>query len=256
MKGTSRLVWGRMFLAAVFALVGCVSFCKKAEAQTGNNAVYNSSGNCSPSSPCASSPAFIDASVFAQAGSNICKVLNFMLTPANGIIASYGAVIDARGLPFTTPSTSMTCTTANPSPWAGITNPPPSTILLPATTTTAPIVIPSIWILPPNTHLIGEGDNISSSTTTSTTIQATTNFSTSASMIQFGSSSICPSGGCTGISVENLTLDGQGQSINGISNAFSQDSSYVNHVRLPSNSALKPGLTTVQQKIAKKRDAS
>jgi uncharacterized repeat protein (TIGR03803 family) len=38
-----------------------------------------------------------------------------------------------------------------------------------------------------------------------------------------------PSGGCTGISVENLTLDGQGQSINGVSNAFSQDSSYVNH---------------------------
>jgi hypothetical protein len=188
--------------------------------------------------------------------SDLCSVLNYMLTPSHGIVPSYGAVIDARGLPFTTPPTNMTCPSSQPSPWAGISNPPPSTILLPATTPTPPVKIPSTWILPPNTHLIGEGDNISSSTTISTTIQATTNFSTSASMIQFGSSSICPSGGCTGISVENLTLDGQGQSINGISNAFSQDSSYVNHVRLPSNSALKPGLTTVQQEIAKKRDAS
>ena len=36
--------------------------------------------------------------------------------------------IDARGLPGNT-TTSMTCTA---SPWAGIANPPPSTILLPA----------------------------------------------------------------------------------------------------------------------------
>jgi hypothetical protein len=76
--------------------------------------------------------------------------------------------------------------------------------------------------LPPNTHLIGERDSISSSTTISTTIQAKT--SVSGSMIQFGWGALClgPSGGsiCTGISVENLTLDGQGQSITGIFNQY------------------------------------
>jgi hypothetical protein len=50
-------------------------------------------------------------------------------------------------------------------------------------------------------------------------------------MIQFGSSSLCTSA-CSGISVENLNLDGQGQAINGIVNAFSQDLSYVDHVSL------------------------
>ena len=110
---SARLVSDRIFLVVVFALVACVSLCvTHAEAQTGNNAVYNSSGNCSVSSPCASSPAFIDASVFASSSrATICAVLNYMLTPSNGIIPSYGAVIDARGLPFTTPPTSMTCTT-------------------------------------------------------------------------------------------------------------------------------------------------
>jgi hypothetical protein len=80
------------------------------------------------------------------------------------------------------------------------------------------ILIPNSWILPANTHLIGEGDNPSSAALTAgTTIQAcnsslnSCSFTNSA-MIQFGSSS------ATGISVENVTLDGQGQSINGIVN--------------------------------------
>jgi hypothetical protein len=55
-------------------------------------------------------------------------------------------------------------------------------------------------------------------------------------MIQFGSSSVCPLVSSvrisTGVSVENLTLDGQAQSINGISNQYSQSNSYVNHVSL------------------------
>ena len=101
MKNTARLVWSHTFLASVFALAAWVSLCTThVEAQTGNNAVYNSSGNCSPSSPCASSPAFIDATVFASSSRpNLCAVLSYMLTPSNGIIPSYGAVIDARGLP-------------------------------------------------------------------------------------------------------------------------------------------------------------
>jgi hypothetical protein len=71
-----------------------------------------------------------------------------------------------------------------------------------------------MWALPSNTHLIGEGDSISSATTISTTIQAKSSFSSS-SMIQFGTPSCnAPLGGpspCTGISVEKLTLEGQGQ---------------------------------------------
>jgi hypothetical protein len=50
-------------------------------------------------------------------------------------------------------------------------------------------------------------------------------------MISFGLSSLCTSP-CAGISVENLTLNGQGQSIDGIDNALAQDSSYVDHVSL------------------------
>jgi hypothetical protein len=72
----------------------------------------------------------------------------------------------------------------------------------------------------------------SSGSTPGTTIQAKSGFS--GTMIQFGNASpICPSNVCTGISVENLTLDGQGGSaVNGIANAYSQDVSYVNHVGL------------------------
>jgi hypothetical protein len=214
-------------------LVVALSLPTRAEAQKGNNAVYKDPSNC-----CQASPAFIDASVFAQTGSNICKILNRILDPTNSILPSTGGVIDARGLPFAMPSTSMTCTTANPSPWAGIANPPPSTILLPATggTTPNPIIIPSTWILPPNTRLIGEGGSIGSAAgTTGTTIQAASTF-TSGTMIQMGTSlSFCfPPGSsiCKGISVENIVLDGKGQSINGIENLAAEENSYVDNVGL------------------------
>jgi hypothetical protein len=137
--------------------VAWISLCgTHLEAQTGPNAVFNSSGACSSSSYCTPSTAFIDASVFVSQATTFCGILNYMLTPSNGIIPSSGAVIDARGLNST--NTSMTCTS---SPWAGISSPPPSTILVPATgggTNLAPIVIPSGWVLPANTHLIGVAD--------------------------------------------------------------------------------------------------
>jgi hypothetical protein len=91
--------------------------------------------------------------MFAQ-GADFCKILNGILTSENYPPA--GAVIDARGLPGNT-QTNMTCSA---SPWAALSNPPPSVILLPATTTAAPIVIPSTWILPPNTRLIGEDESV------------------------------------------------------------------------------------------------
>ncbi len=101
----------------------------------------------------------------------------------------------------------------------------PSTILLPATGAN-PIVVPSTWNVPPNTHLIGEGDSAGG-----TTIQAKSGYTSNTAMISLGVNSLCSSS-CQGISVENLTLDGHGQSINGIANGLAQDLSYVDHVSL------------------------
>jgi hypothetical protein len=158
MKDTMRFASGWVFLAIVAAVASWFPAAPIAAAQTqnfqGQDAVYNNSAQVT------NSPSFIDASMFASSAPNICGVLNSVLTSKNYPAA--GAVIDARGLNST--NTSMTCTTANPSPWAGIANPLPSTILLPATGAT-PIVIPSGssgWILPNNTRLIGEGDGIPS----------------------------------------------------------------------------------------------
>jgi hypothetical protein len=221
MKGTGKFGSGWVLFVTIAVPASLLlAFSTRADAQSqGNNAVYNSSGSCSPS--CGFSGAFIDASTFFNSPptKNFCSVLNWVLNPLNGIIPSAGAVIDARGLPGTT-GTSMKCTA---SPWAGITTPTPATILLPAGT----ILIPKSWILPANTHLIGEGDNPSSAALSSgTTLQAcrqsinNCSFADTA-MIQFGSSST------NGISVENVTLDGQGQFINGIVNQYS---SYLTHV--------------------------
>jgi hypothetical protein len=218
---TGLFATGRFLDIVVVIVCALLAFPILANAQgsRGQNAVYNSSNGV------VGSNAFIDASMFPAQGVDFCGVLhNVLLT----VVPATGAVIDARGLPNT--GTSMTCSA---SPWAGITNPPPSTILLPATGGLSPnppnpIIIPSPWILPANTHLIGEGDGITSNSfSPGTTIQAAASFS--GNMIQFGPSS-CLSYVCTGISVENLTLDGNAQSINGISNQYAQTNSYVNRV--------------------------
>jgi len=206
----------------------------QAQGSQGQDAVYNSLNGIVGSS------AFIDANTFlnpATQGKDLCDTIFYIFTHN---YPSAGAVIDARGV---SGAANLTCT--HGSPWAEGSSyvTAPSTILLPATggTTPTPIIISTPWILPSNTHLIGESDGIpSSGFTPGTTIQAGTSFS--GSMIQFGtgpppsSPPICPPVGsvytCTGISVENLTLDGKGQSVNGISNAYSQDGSYVNHVSL------------------------
>jgi hypothetical protein len=184
------------------------------------------------------SKAFIDASMFASAQNpNFCAVLHSILTSSS--YPATGAVIDARGLPFSTPPTSMACTTTNPSPWAGIANPPPSTILLPATAANAPIVIPSTWVLPNKTRLIGAGDalNYSPSGTAGTTLQACVQSVngcsfTGSDMIDLGTALVCPTPACNDVSVENLTLDGLGQSLNGIVNTNAQTGSRVDHVSL------------------------
>jgi hypothetical protein len=225
-----------MVACASFAVIGpaLVSPTRlHAQSSQGNDAVYNSTGTIVGSS------AFIDASKFLGSGqgSDLCDTINGILSNRFGVTyPTTGAVIDARGIRG---ATNLTCTHGTPWTEGSNTINAPSTILLPATggATPTPIIISSPWILPANTHLIGEGDGVpSSSSTPGTTIQAASSFS--GSMIQFGQSlTFCapPGGGasiCTGISVENLTLDGQKQSINGITNQFSGDQSYVDHVSL------------------------
>jgi hypothetical protein len=232
-RSTAVVTW--TFVSVVLFQCWILVSTVAAWAQQGQDAVYN------PSNGVTNSPAFIDASMFAGSvsGPNICTVLNFVLTRVVKTTYPNGAVIDARGLPNSTPTTSMTCTGT---PWSGINNPPPSTILLPATgraATLNPIVISSTWILPNKTRLIGEGDGIlSSGSSPGTIIEAVSPLGSLQSMIQFGSSSssICPQVGnvptCTGISVENLTLNGQAQSVDGIINQYAQSNSYVKHVSI------------------------
>jgi hypothetical protein len=179
----------------------------------GNNVVYDSNGHTQPST------AFIDASKVSQ-GSDICATIHNIILSGQSFVS--GTVIDARGIISANP---MVCAA---SPWSGVSS--PSTVLLPAGT----IVIPNTWILPSNTKLIGLGYG----TTGGTVIQACTtsncsaNFPTGTAMIQLGIGSCSPGVFCdSGISVENLMLDGFSLNINGIQNSTAQ-SSYVDQVTI------------------------
>jgi hypothetical protein len=212
MKSTKKLVLSWSFWATVLVFLGWISaFSTRVQAQViGNNAVYNSGTTTTGSS------AWIDASVFS--GTDVCAVLNAVFKSTANPYPAAGAVIDARGV---TPGTTQTCSI---SPWGGLTTPPPSTILLPSGT----IVINNSLTLPNKTRIIGAGGGSLSTSGGTTTVQAGTSFP-SATMLVMGSSSLCGTS-CTGISVENLWLDGQGQSINGILNQFGQELSYVKRV--------------------------
>ena len=211
-----------IFLAFV-TLTASVLLCPgKAVGQSlGNNAVYSSSGTCSPK--CAASPAFIDASVSQQLNqTNLCDTLFniFAGNPPNPAYPAPGAVVDARGIN----GTALTCA-AGRTPWNNGTTflNVPSTILLPAGT----IVISTGWVLPANTHLFGQGDNIASGTV----IRAASNVG---DMIAYCSSIVPPQNpppsSCTGIGVEKLVLNGNGNSVSGIVNYYAGSLSYVDHV--------------------------
>jgi hypothetical protein len=231
MRKLTELALGSMSLAVFVALCWLLGLPISAGGQTGKlgqNAVCTTTP-CSQASQTVGTWAFVDAYVVSTklSSPNFCSVLNDILTTSNGFLTSTGGVVDARGL--NSANVNMTCSA---SPWSGINVPPPSVILLPATTATAPIVIPSAWVLPPNTHVIGQGDNVGFGTTLQACKSSVNGCSfTDTAMLQFGLSSLCTTA-CTGIAVENLNLDGQGQAINGIVNVLSQDLSYVDHVSL------------------------
>lgn len=214
------LGWGALVL---FLVLSFLPVAMSAQGVAGQNTVYNWNASTSTLSPTGSS-SFTDASQLPSGASpTLCSTIYGILSASSYV----PGVIDARNIPST--SISMTCASGS-TPWnngSGILN-VASTILLPP----GVINITSPWILPANTRLIGEGDGIfpsSATTTPGSIIRASTSMTSGNYMIQFGSSA---SGPPTGISVENLVLDGQGQSIGGIENQYAQDQSYVDHVGL------------------------
>jgi hypothetical protein len=217
LKGTARHI---ICVTIVITLVVCLlSFVPPASAQTGSlgqNAVYYGA-NC-----CTGTSAFADALAYSVSQSNIdiCATIYYILTHS---YPSGGEVIDARGLSGST----LTCSSGTPWLQGGSFANKPSTILLPV----GIITIPQTWVMPSNTHVIGQGDNATTTSSSGTMIKTKTGTFTGGAILQFGDTSITPC--CSAISVENLSLNGLGSShpnLNGIVNQNSQDFSYVDHV--------------------------
>src|ERR1700719_3149878 len=214
--------------AAIVNVICLVALSRSALAQTGDNAVYNNLGAI------ISSTAYIDASATASRSTDICATI------FNILVANPNSVIDARGLSaansIMTCGTSATSSTSTPWVQGASSTSNASTILLPAGT----ISIYQGWVLPNRTRIVGEGNN---PTPGGTIIQACRSlagcsggsFTSNGTMIQMGNPS-CSDGGtsgqCSGVSVENLLLEGNSQSVNGILNQNSGQSSYVDHVNL------------------------
>jgi hypothetical protein len=225
MRNKNTRIWGWQ-CGAILAVLACFSAgTVGAEGQTGDNVVYSGTN---PTTTLVASPAFIDASTFTT-GTDLCqKIYDALLTAP-----SVGAVIDARGI-----TSGLNCTSGTP--WfqssTAYTN-TPATILLPS----GLITIHQTWILPNATRVVGEGAGSSgtgSSGTGITTIQAVSGFN--GQMIQMGpngtSTTLTPCTnftvtGCMGVSVEDLTLDGN-DSATGIINGQSREHSYVRRVYL------------------------
>jgi len=205
-----RLGWVRF---AAWVVMGCCLTCAvHSTAQSvppGSRAVYGAT-------QLKASTSFIDASVLP--GGDICAQINYALIHTSRA----DTVIDARGLNTSNSNANLVCSSGTP--WGGGSNATatnPSTILLPAGT----IQISNSWILPNSTRVVGAGSGL-------TTIQALT--AGANPMIQMGAASpVCPGNICTGVSIEDLTLDGNGLSgVSGIVNDYSQTSSYAKHVTL------------------------
>jgi len=217
--------WSKeVVIAALLLVAPCVILTGRSPAQTnygnlGVNAVWNSS-------PIAS-PAFVDVDATGFAG-DICTRINTIFFNM-GAATTTGVVIDARGVTPTSGTTTQPCTT---NPWYNATkNAPPATVLLPAGT----ITICATWTPPYFTKIIGEGPGQGG--TLGTTLQVGSSsecggqtFSGTA-MIQMGGSA-CNSTDCFSVSVEDLTLDGQNASVDGIDNFIAQELSYVQHVAM------------------------
>jgi hypothetical protein len=92
MKSISRWPSKRMSLDVLVGIVVWFSISPThAQGQAGYNAVYNSNGNCSSTSPCTASSAFVDVSAVTQ-HADICdtiylSILSSSSYPQNGEVA-------------------------------------------------------------------------------------------------------------------------------------------------------------------------
>jgi hypothetical protein len=225
MKQTRGPMSRWLFCGTVVVLLGWLAVCPTSmEAQSpGNNAVYNSSTTLT------GSPAYIDASVFFD--SDICKTINDVLTGATGFtFPATGAIVDARGILPNMLSGSQPC---GVDPFSGFTSGVPATVLLPASTIALSSPITSGWTLPSNVRLVGDGPD-------TTIIRDTVGVG---NILIMGSLFSCPNV-FTGISIENLTVDGDTHGANGIVNDCAQDNSYVANVWLLNIGATNPSQGT------------
>jgi hypothetical protein len=224
MKTVKHFACGMLSIVVLLALQSIST-----QAQTtGENTVYSGSSFVA-------SPSFVDASVVVGPGgaTDICaRIFSSLVTLASAPYNGAG-VVDARGI---TSSSVMTCPTGD-TPWyyGGTYESTPAVILLPAGT----IALSTTWLLPDRTKLIGEGAGAND--TAVTTLQAPNGTFTAGVMIQMGATTStqtykCPGTGtsliCFAVGVEDLRLDGQGNSVIGILNDASQEQSYVNRVTM------------------------
>jgi hypothetical protein len=134
-----------------------------------------------------------------------------------------GVVVDARAI---NPGTIQYCSVN----WANtVSTSFATTILLPSGT----IATATTWILPSYTHVIGEGPGLTVVEACNTNISVCSGAFTGSEMIDMGSTSVCILNDCNDVTVERLSLDGNGVSglnINGIVNQYSQELSSVRDV--------------------------
>jgi hypothetical protein len=199
---------------AVIVIVGWFAVSpSRTEAQsTGNKAVWNST-------TVTGSTVWVDVSAFTNGAPDLCQLLvNNILTSTYGGSNNYpnGTIIDARGLAY-----GIKGIPCNENPFGALQGPPPSTtILLPS----GYIDTNATWTLPNNTRIVGDEQG--------TIIKAMSPFTGTAYIIEMGSSSLCPSSGCTSVGIEHLQLGSGGLNVGGIDNQYSQRGSYVNDVIL------------------------
>jgi hypothetical protein len=191
--------------ALAIVLNSCVFLCGIAAlAQTaGNKGIIGANG-------VTFSSAYIDASAFYQPGgsTDLCQIINNILTSQYFTYPSGGAVVDARGIVPTTGSGNDVAQSCSVNPFP--TDAPPSTVLLPA----SGINVASTWVLPSNTVVIGQGRN--------TILNS-----------GFMSGDIVQMVGSSGVVVEHLRIEGFNYAgVNGIHNENAQDFSFVDDVNL------------------------
>lgn len=189
----------------------------------GYNAVY---GTCPGHGlEVVGSSAFLDASAWCNGNcdqADICLIIGEAIST---LPAATGGVVDARGVVYPSGG-GITCTV---NPFQSSVSATPVVVLLPP----GSILVKATWVLPSNTRIIGQN----------TLLVATSPFTPDTNnpvpaIVAMGSSVVCPSSGCSGISLEHLTIENTGNvSTNGVGptgiyNGQARDGSYLEDVGL------------------------